>query len=873
MRNSVSSGERLLCAALLLLGPMAVSLGTAAADEIIPPTPLQQMAGSGVFLYRLDKPATGQGDLDIEWRDVLGRVADRRRIPLKLAHASEIRFRLDLRRAVTTKNELRARLTLAGTGEGGTGDRRVSEQQISFFLRPSGDPWSNYNVIMWQPQKAEHCGALREIGINAGTIIADDKDDPAQSIDQQISSLLDCGLGWYVENIATDFYSAYHRWSPNHPVNWRFVESKKAYQENPRDLAAFMREPSLSDPNWQRKIRDRLMATVRAHRRYRPLFYDLGDETGIADLSAFWDFDFSSYSLAEMRRWLKERYRSLVALNRQWGTRFGKWDAVMPMTTAQAMKQLDQNYSAWADFKAWMDVAFAQALKRGTRAVHAADRTAYAAIEGGQIPGWGGYDYSRLATAVDLMEFYDGGGNVEIARALNPNLVLLTTSANSGALEAHDIWRALLRGSRGVIFWDPNHGIVGEDGGIGQRGRDVAEPVREIKAGLGALLSHSHRQTAPVAILYSPASMRTQWMLDWQPKGDGWSDRDANSDYEDESAVRSSMAGFFSLMAHMGLEPRVVVSDLIEKGGLRRGKFRVLILPRAIALSEAEALEIRRFVAEGGTVIADGEPGQFDQHSRRMPRPLLAKLFQTTTDDLRTRFSFGQGRAIYVDAQAASDATPVSSDARNRILQTLAEAGITPTITVSGKNGERVTDIETYVWRNGDATIIALQRDLPAAAAEGPGRSTDRVIVTLPQRAHFYDLRARKPLGETNRLELAVDPIVPAILAVSAQLRSSPTISGPKRVFAGATAKLTFNLPADGSVAVPVLHVDVVDPRANIAPHYSGDILLHGDKGSKQLNFAFNDIAGTWRVRATDVLTGNAAAQEIEVLERRLSPP
>ena len=33
----------------------------------------------------------------------------------------------------------------------------------------------------------------------------------------------------------------------------------------------------------------------------------------------------------------------------------------------------DGNYSAWADFKEWMDVEFARAIERGTLAIHAAD--------------------------------------------------------------------------------------------------------------------------------------------------------------------------------------------------------------------------------------------------------------------------------------------------------------------------------------------------------------------------------------------------------------------------------------------------------------------------------------------------------------------
>jgi len=49
-----------------------------------------------------------------------------------------------------------------------------------------------------------------------------------------------------------------------------------------------------------------LISVARAHSPYRPLFYDLGDESGIANLAAFWDFDFSDQSLAEMRVWLKD---------------------------------------------------------------------------------------------------------------------------------------------------------------------------------------------------------------------------------------------------------------------------------------------------------------------------------------------------------------------------------------------------------------------------------------------------------------------------------------------------------------------------------------------------------------------------------------
>jgi hypothetical protein len=80
-----------------------------------------------------------------------------------------------------------------------------------------------------------------------------------------------------------------------------------------------------------------LTGNVSALRRYRPLFYNLGDETGIADLTAFWDFDRSAPALAAMREWLKGRYGDLARLNQEWGAAFSSWEAVAPMMMREAI--------------------------------------------------------------------------------------------------------------------------------------------------------------------------------------------------------------------------------------------------------------------------------------------------------------------------------------------------------------------------------------------------------------------------------------------------------------------------------------------------------------------------------------------------------
>ena len=92
------------------------------------------------------------------------------------------------------------------------------------------------------------------------------------------------------------------------------------------------------------------------------------------------------------------------------------------------MRRTDENFAPWNDFKAWMDTSFADALRFGTNAVHRADPRALSAIEGVQVPGWGGYDYAKLARAVDVMEIYDGEENLPLVRSINPGVVPLITS-------------------------------------------------------------------------------------------------------------------------------------------------------------------------------------------------------------------------------------------------------------------------------------------------------------------------------------------------------------------------------------------------------------------------------------------------------------
>jgi len=845
--------------------PCAVS-----ADELRVPAHILSRQAPIVAVYHLGKPATGFAHLEIEWTDIAHRTVERRTAETALRAAEDIKITLDPERATEMLNSLRVRFSIDEKVPGGKIEHRQGDERATFTVVPPDRGWSDYQIIMWHERTVDQLVALKRLGISAGKVNGNRIEMADVFMKKQAEPLLQSNLRWYVENIATDFYSAYHRWFPDHPENWRFLEAKERYRRDLTSTAAFVRDPSLSDPVWLAKISERLTATVRLHQPYRPLYYNLGDEPGVQDLASFWDFDFSEASLQQMRLWLKQRYPSLAALNSEWGTHFESWSDVVPMTTREAMQRSDDNFARWADFKEWMDVAFARALRVGTDAVHRNDPEALAAIEGAQIPGWGGYNYAYLANAVDLMEIYDFAGNVDILESLNPKMIFLTTSGGGSAQDQRQIWRELLHGSRGLILWDDKSALVRPDGSLGSWGQEAGPLFHELRGGLGALLINSERVADPIALLYSPSSMRTQWMLDQKPAGDAWIGRDADAEYRD-NAIRASTRHFTEAFDALGLGYRYVTSDLIARGALEHGGYRVLVLPHAIALSREEAEAIRHYIASGGVLIADEVPGAFDEHSRRLPTPLLADLFPRTATGAVSD-AVGKGRTILLTPPSLPDHRAcLDMAALKPLMQIMASAGVNAPFDIATADGSLATTVDTYVYRTGGVTLVALQDSAchrPDSVQASDSNEPERLFLSLARDAFVYDVRAQKALGHRNKIEIALDRTSPTILAVARHALSAPEVKLPKRVRRGGAATLQIRLSGTSPKARRVLRVDVINPDGKAVPAYSGNVIATGEVTTKRMTLAFNDPTGTWQVRVTDLLSGRAQTANLRVSDR-----
>jgi hypothetical protein len=843
----------LKAASLLLAGWSALCAG----EIVLPATALERNAVVPA-VYRTNSEATGKGELKIEWKDVYGRVVEDRKIPVELTDEAEIGFALDVRRAVAMKNELHVHFTFDGVNRKGEPDHRDEQSSITFIAKPEDRRWWDYTIMMWQNYPADQFGTLRQLGINGGVYGGKSKTPP--------DFLLRNDIRWYAENIATDFYSEYHRWHPDRPVNWKYTEAKALFKKDPSSIEAFKRHPSLSDPIWLRKIHDRLVDAARFWSPYRPIYYSLGDESGIADLAAFWDFDFSDESLVPMRQWLRERYGSLAALNRQWGTSFTTWDVVMPLTTSQAMKRSDDNFSAWADFKEWMDICYANALKMGTDAVHSVDPDAYVGIGGGQMPGWGGYDYARLTQALTAIEPYDIGANIEIIRSLNPRMAVVTTSFRAGPWEKHRVWYELLHGNRGLVIWDDKNEFIAKDGQVNGRGREAEPYYNELRKGVGSLLINGERLADPIAIHYSQASMRTEWMLQHRGEGNAWANRMSSTERKDSNFVRARES-WCRLIEDEGLQYNFVSYLQVEAGELLRRGYKVLVMPHSNSLSAAEAAAIRQFVAQGGTVIADSEPGLFDEHSRRLP---VGQLHDLPWGE-RGRTTLLKADVLnYVGDRLTGKEAPV----HQLMGDWLRESGVRPEFAVTDDAGRAVVGVETHLFRNGAVYLIGLAGNPQLRIDDlGPAefKSNERfekprtVKLRLPAEMYVYDVRRAKALGKHSELSVALDPYEPTIYAASPVAIPELHVAASTRVGRGETGEIALSFVSRSPANSHLLHIDVADPSGKIVAYYSGNLLAAGGRSVKLLPMAANDPAGKWEVRVKDLLSGQSQTVMVEV--------
>jgi len=408
------------------------------------------------------------------------------------------------------------------------------------------------------------------------------------------------------------------------------------------------RPHSLADPKTMAILKGHIRRNVLTTKAGPVVAYAFDDEISLGSFNSPVEVDGSTLSVAGYRKWLTRQYGAVARLNQSWGRRFTSFAQVKPVSFEDVRGAHTRpplagwNLAPWMDWRSYMDTQFAECLTELTRYTNTIDPATPAGFVGGQQPApYGGYDYAKVCKAVQWIEAYDIGGTCEILRSLwcHPQrrpYVQTWFSTGDPKRDAWFLWYYLVHGNRGVIAWPDRRGSWFHygSGGIAPFIAANAETIREVQGAVSEhLLGPRTRFDAdPIAVYYSHPSVQASWVMDAVTHKGTWPNRSSGLDNTCQTAGKNRVA-WFKLLEDCGFQYNVVTAPQVAAGHLVRNNYRMLVLNRAVAISDAEADAIRDFVRRGGTVIADHLTGVLDSHGRGRATGALDDMFGIKRDE------------------------------------------------------------------------------------------------------------------------------------------------------------------------------------------------------------------------------------------------
>jgi len=343
------------------------------------------------------------------------------------------------------------------------------------------------------------------------------------------------------------------------------------------------------------------------------------------------EFCYCRYTQARFRQWLEEKYKTLGALNKAWYRGFTSWDDVTPPRFSTIL-----SFTDYLDWRTFIADKLAGDLKTRVEAVRSADRvhpiTSHAAVPGLFTDPRDGYGepndflmaanadffgtslYPKHAASVRPWSYEHLAAGLDFERSaghsLGKGFWIGELQAGQGVtgmriaepVTAHDeaywMWQVISHGAReiAVYAWYPmnagyesnGYGLVNLDGTLTPRARAAGETAQAIERN-AAVIDRAQPAPAQVAILYNPLS----YMV-------GGTEPSLS---KLGNAERDSLEGL-----HRAFMEKQIPVDFVSGRDVIDGRvkqYKILFAPYAVMLSREVAEGIERYVAQGGTAVAD----------------------------------------------------------------------------------------------------------------------------------------------------------------------------------------------------------------------------------------------------------------------------
>ena len=579
---------------------------------------------------------------------------------------------------------------------------------------------------------------------------------------------------------------------------------------------------------------------------YNVRYHWLGDECYLGSTVCY-----SPTCLADFRRAMEAKYGDIAKLNARWGSSFGSFADVMPIQLKELKDR--NNLAPWLEHKMFMARQFAEKWVGGTKAaLNAVSPGSFTGPTGTAVPGYG-WDWSQMMKHIDAVGYY-GGAQRKLIHDFAElyGRQILAGQCGGGYTHAqfdyepynYDImWSGLLKGSNLAYHY---YGAA-IDGDMTPTSNMVywATSLAELKGGIGKMwLSGTY--DSKVSVLYSQPSLFTAMATIGKAK---W---------------QNSLNSWWRILSEMKVAFRFLPYEYLAKG-VPAG-VKVLVLPMAIALSEAERAALAQFIARGGKVLADAAPGAYDEAGVKIDRAVdgVELLGEAIADYVSIDLGGAAGETASVKGAAVDEAKRL----RGIVSKALAAAGVTPEVSVVGADGAEFA-CDAPLRRDGDTTLFAMHVDTFGSSNNGSDskvKGTDmgrfnlekapKVVAHLPVKGHVYDVRARQYVGFTDTIATTLAPGYTRMYSVLKTKPEPVTVACPGSVKAGDAIRLSF--AAANSVGPQVFNVRIVDPAGKAPWRFRKNVRSVDGRGEYVFETAFNDTPGEWCAVVTHVNTGSS---------------
>jgi len=708
--------------------------------------------------------------------------------------------------------------------------------------------------------------------------------------------------------------------------------------EDPFKIEKGIRYPCVNDPKYVQMLTKRVKEVVEHHKKASSSEYMFDQETSYtipwgrrgkyANVGDTGEVCFCPYCRKYFQEYLRKEYGTIAAANKEYGTVYEAFDEIQPVPMEEAVTNASLA-PLWIDFRMSQDSAYCELYAKAEKAVTDVQPEARA---GDVCPIAFGY---RTFEATDLWKMsrwrrwyhpyprLSGQMNMDFAlpgSMISDGEYLLSSRSRSVEYLSRKPWEGLFMGCRFFKCYFGMRGgtILGHDYSVYRDLEALFAQHREIRSGMGKLIIESERFNGDVAVLYSIASVHK-----WNLRTGDIASNEMSDNVDAWVALLTDGHGPYKFISYAQL----------ADGILSREKFGLLLLPWCQALSPAETEAIKRFVNDGGTVLADLRPGVCDGHGKPYDASPLDEVFgvvQNTKQpavkqgiinvpraegtepeffgmmlaDLSIRpgaghakgsvdgtapafivNTYGKGKGIllnfslngYYVRQSDYAAIPGcrpqnAADVVSFFKFVMSEIDVARPIRLDPE----VRDLRYQMFRSGDIRYLGFWQELPEpllnyAAETAAPLSETKTTISFWKPSHVYDAREKRYIGYADRVTAYFRPDRPRVLALMPYRVTGISVFAPAAVRQGERIAYQAAVEATGQPEKHVLHIELVGPDGDAPRYYTRNTGCRNGKCSGVWQLALNERPGAYRLVVTDAATGKQGMANIVVEERRSS--